>query len=200
MPTEFIATHTNSDENLLGWNSRYIYLFATDATLKLKETEVFNAIGSAYQKGSVRLRSRFFSKCNDGQSFKITMYFLTQFKGETLLFETGVMNNSTATEYIVPTKNNNFHTFPSGFETKLCKYEVILTKFRPVGGSDVNLFVTGCVTYSRADNTNASDGDVSFIHQQGTITFDENITPVLILNTKGTAEILPRNITIEEIK
>jgi len=202
MPTlaPFISTPTNSDKNFLGWNSRYIYIHSSDGSIIADQNnEVFKTIGENQTKGSVYLKPKYFD-CDDGNSFKITMYFLTSFNGSTLKFGTGLKFGND-TEQTLETKNGAFHTLPSktGYEG-LCKYEVILTKFQ-ASVENTHLLINGNIIYSRSgEETGKNDTDVSFIPQQGKIVFSPNMEATLIINVSGTATIKIKSITIEEIK
>ena len=198
----FIATPTNSDKNFLGWNSRYIYIHSSQGEITVGgnvegKEELFATIGADFTKGSVNLSKEYFN-CDDGNSFKITMYFSTSYNGLTLRFGTGVKFGSTVA--VVETKNGGFHTLPTkaGVES-LCKYEVILTKFQADVGQTF-LLINGCIIYSRTGDTTALDDEVSFIPQNGKITIVPNTEGNLIINVSGTASIKIRSITIEEIK
>jgi hypothetical protein len=200
----FIATPTNSDKNLLGWDSRYIYIHGSQGEITVGgneegKTEVFTTIGVEFTKGSVYLNPKYFD-CDDGNSFKITMYFLTTFNGSTLRFGTGLKFGNDA-ESILETKNGAFHTLPTktGYEG-LCKYEVVLTKFK-VPDDDIFLLINGNIIYSRSgEQSGTNDADVSFIPQHGKITVLPNLESNLIINVTGTASIKIHSITIEEIK
>jgi hypothetical protein len=200
----FIATPTNSDKNLLGWNSRHIYIHASQGEITVGgneegKTEVFKTIGVEFTKGSVYLNADYFN-CDDGNLFKITMYFLTTFDGSTLRFGTGLKFGNDA-EAILETKNGTFHTLPTKTGYKgLCKYEVILTKFKVPDG-DIFLLINGNIIYSRSGETSGEfDADVSFIPQHGKITVLPNLESNLIINVSGSASIDIKSITIEEIK
>jgi len=199
----FIATPTNSDKNLVGWNSRYIYMHSSQGEITVGgnvagKLEVFTTIGVDFTKGSVNLNPQYFN-CDDGNSFKITMYFLANFNGSTLRFGTGLKYGDEG-EDVVQTKNGAFHTLPTktGIET-LCKYEVILTKFQADVGQTF-LLINGYIIYSRSGATTAIDDEVSFIPQQGKITITPNTASKLIVNVSGSATIKIKSITIEEIK
>lgn len=196
----FIATHTNSDENLLGWDSRYIYLYSnTDGiAVGVEETEVFKAINLKY-KGTIGLPKNYFLNCDDGTSFKITMYFLTTFNGLTLKFRTGIIDEYDV-KYTIPTKNNNVHVLANTGNTKMFKYECIITKFEDKTNSEISLDVHGSIIYSEHDNTENDDQKVNFIQQFGKIVIAGNIKPSLIIDLDGTAEILVTNVIVEQIK
>jgi hypothetical protein len=198
MPT-FISNPTNSDKNLLGWNSRYIYIYASE-NVKVNETvtenEVFQRISDTQKKGSVNLKENYFF-CDDGNSFKITMYFLASLDGSTLRIDTGLKNNN-GTEYVVSTKSGDFHTLPIRVGVKkLFKYEVVMTKYKPSTQNPI-LLINGSIIYSREAGGN--DADVSFIEQYGKIQFPQNMTSKLIIKIMGTLAINVLNVTIEEIK
>jgi hypothetical protein len=196
----FIATPTNSDKNLSGWNSRYIYLYSGQGRITVTSSnEVFKDIGDDYAKGSVSLNEDYFN-CDDGNSFKITMCFLTPFNGSTLRFGTGLRFEN-ATEATLETKQGALHTLPSKTSySGLCKYEVILTKVKDDDGFTY-LFINGNIIYSRSgEQTGAFDAEVSFIPQHGKISVTPNLSSELIINVTGTASIDIHSITIEEIK
>lgn len=199
MPNPFISTPTNSDKNLSGWDSRYIYIHSSQGTFEVSNDEIFKTINVDYTKGSVNLKSDYFN-CDDGNSFKITMYFSMPLEGGTLKFETGLRfsNNNEAT---LATKNGAFHTLPSKIDYEcLSKYEVILTKFKDSTGQ-IFLFINGSIIYSRSgEQSGTNDDAVSFIPQYGKITVTQNLVSGLIINVSGTAKIKIRSITIEEIK
>lgn len=206
MPTNptFIATPTNSDKNLSGWNSRYIYIHSGAGKITITgnnegDAEIFKEIGADYTKGSIALNADYFN-CDDGNSFKITMYFLTLFNGSTLRFGTGLRfaNNTAET---LETKQGTVHTLPNKTGYKgLCKYEVILTKFKD-DDNVIYLCINGNVIYSRSGETSGEfDGAVSFIPQHGKIVVTPNLASELIINVTGTSTIDIQSITIEEIK
>ena len=206
MPTNpFISTPTNSDKNLSGWNSRYIYIHSSDGAIEVGEsidegefTEVFETINGEYSKGSVNLNANYFL-CDDGNTFKITMYFLAPFNGSTLRLGTG-LKFSNGDQDIINTKNGAYHTLPTktGYE-KLCKYEVVLTKYK-ASVEDTFLRVDGCITYARSGSTGDEDINVAFIEQFGKIVYSETTESKLIINVTGTAIIKILHITVEEIK
>lgn len=196
----FIATPTNSDKNLSGWNSRYIYIHSGLGKITIPSSnEVFKDIGDDYTKGSVDFNEDYFN-CDDGNSFKITMYFLTLFNGSTLRFGTGLIFEND-TEVTLETKQGTVHTLPSksGY-SGLCKYEVILTKVKD-DDDFTYLFINGNIIYSRSgEETGTNDDEVSFIPQHGKISVTPNLASKLIINVTGTASIDIHSITIEEIK
>ena len=203
MPT-FISTPTNSDKNLSGWNSRFIYNYAggsVEINKSSSENEIFGVINNTTKKGSVNLGEDYFF-CDDGNSLKITMYFTAVLSGTTLRFDTGVKDNINGNEYILATKNGGYHTLASkANNNKLFKYEAILTKFKtstPV--NDIDLYVTGNITYSCAEATNSEDGDVRFIEQYGKTQFPQVINSKLIIKVRGTTPITVMSLTVEEIK
>ena len=206
MPTNpFISTPTNSDKNLSGWNSRFIYIHSSDGSIEVGEsigegefTEVFETINEEYSKGSVNLKAGYFN-CDDGNTFKITMYFIVTLNGGTLKLGTG-LKFSNGNQDIIPTKNGAFHTLPTktGIE-KFCKYEVVLTKYK-ASVQDTFLRVDGCMTYSRGGSSGNEDTDVAFIQQWGKIVYSETTESKLIINVTGTAVIKILHVTVEEIK
>ena len=206
MPTNpFISTPTNSDKNLSGWNSRYIYIHSSDGSIEVGEsigegefTEVFETINEEYSKGSVNLKAGYFN-CDDGNIFKITMYFIVTLNGGTLRLGTG-LEFSNGNQDIINTKNDAFHTLPTktGIE-KFCKYEVVLTRYK-ASDEDTFLRVDGCMTYSRGESSGNEDRDVAFIQQWGKIVYSETTESKLIINVTGTAVIKILHVTVEEIK
>ena len=107
MPTyPFISTPTNSDKNLSGWNSRYIYIHSSGGSIEVGEsidegefTEVFETINGEYSKGSVNLKAGYFN-CDDGNTFKISMYFIVTLNGGTLRLGTGLKFSNGNQEFI----------------------------------------------------------------------------------------------------
>jgi len=197
----FIATHTNSDENLLGWNSRYIYLHSNieGTIVGEEEMEVFKAIGGLKNKGTISLPKDYFLYCDDGTSFKITMYFIATLNGLTLKFQTGIIDEYNV-KYAVPTKNNNEHVFANTGHTKMFKYECIITKFEDKTNNEISLDVHGSIIYSEHDNTENDDQKVNFIQQFGNVVIAGNVKPTLIIDLTGTAGISVTNVTVEQIK
>jgi hypothetical protein len=206
MPTyPFISTPTNSDKNLSGWNSRYIYIHSSGGSIEVGEsidegefTEVFETINGEYSKGSVNLKAGYFN-CDDGNTFKISMYFIVTLNGGTLRLGTGLKFSNGNQEFI-NTKNGVFHTLPTktGVQ-KVCKYEVVLTKHKE-SVENTFLYVNGCMTYARGESTGEEDTNVAFIQQQGKIVYSETTESNLIINVTGTAIINILHITVEEIK
>jgi len=195
----FKNTHTNSDENLLGWNNRIIYLFSTPEVINVGAgSEIFSVISNSWKKGTNILPQNYFN-CDDGRTFKISMYFLSELDGTDFRLNTGILDENDI-EYSVPTKDNHLHKKPNISEFKLFKYECILTKWYDPTAGDTKINVNGYVTYSGYPIIANDDVDVKFIQINGFIAINASIIPKIIINNTGTSNIMIKSIIIEEIK
>lgn len=151
--TGWVYTPNKTDHLTRGFTSKVIYNYQYQAgVLVADSSEVFTEINtfSKNTKGSYTLPSNYFAG-DDGQCFRITMYFEKAVDGADMNIEQCVydVNNTTLLTIASPTI-----TTPTDVTggTTLSKYECYITKLYTPGDTTYHLQAIGNITYaSKAD-------------------------------------------------
>jgi hypothetical protein len=194
----WVYTPNKTDHLTRGFTSKVIYNYQYQAgVLVADSSEVFTEINtfSKNTKGSYTLPSKYFAG-DDGQCFRITMYFEKAVDGDDMNIQQGVydVNNSIVLNIASPTFNT---PTDSAGGTTLAKYECYITKLYTPGDTTYHLQATGNITYA-----SKADGSALFMTPfNNYIALTNGTTPVYqfyILN-KCSADINVLSLMIEEI-
>jgi hypothetical protein len=196
--TRWVYTPNKTDHLTRGFTSKVIYNYQYQAgVLVADSSEVFTEINtfSKNTKGSYTLPSKYFAG-DDGQCFRITMYFEKAVDGYDMNIEQGVkdVDNSITLGIASPTFNT---PTDSAGGTTLAKYECYITKLYTPGDTTYHLQATGNITYA-----SKADGSALFMTPfNNYIALTNGITPVyqFSISNKCSADINVLSLMIEEI-
>jgi hypothetical protein len=196
--TTWVYTPNKTDHLTRGFTSKVVYNYHYQYGVLVADTgDVFTELNTFGKntKGSYTLPSKYFAG-DDGQCFRITMYFEKAVDGADMNIEQGVydVDNSITLGIASP-------TFPTPTDsaggTTLSKYECYITKLYTPGDTTYHLQATGNITYA-----SKADGSALFMTPfNNYVALTNGITPVYqfsILN-KCAADINVLSLMIEEI-
>lgn len=196
--TGWVYTPNKTDHLTRGFTSKVIYNYQYQAgVLVADSSDVFTEINtfSKNTKGSYTLPSKYFAG-DDGQCFRITMYFEKAVDGADMNIEQCVYDVDNTTLLTIASPTITTPTDVTG-GTTLSKYECYITKLYTPGDTTYHLQATGNITYaSKADGVG-----LCMTPFNNFIALTNGITPVYqfyILNS-CLADINVLSLMIEEI-
>jgi len=146
--THWKATPNKTDHLTSGFTSKVIYNFQFTTGVEVPDhADVFGSI-QGYDintKGDFHLPNSYFAGDN-GQGFRITMYFLKLVDGNNMSLNQSLWNRSGLSEVVIASPIDSPGINSNGGET-LAKYECYLTKFT-VPADATYIQATGNIIYS----------------------------------------------------